>query len=48
MSMYLSNADVGPIGEEPGEFIDFPPRTMDPVPNEPPNGEVPRALESDR
>ena len=24
MSMYLSNADVGPVGAEPGEFIDYP------------------------
>ena len=28
MSMYLSLTDLGPIGAEPGEFIDFPP-TLD-------------------
>ena len=25
MSMYLPNPDVGSLGVEPGEFIDFPP-----------------------
>jgi hypothetical protein len=24
MSMYLSNDEVGPVGAEPGEFIDYP------------------------
>jgi hypothetical protein len=24
MSMYLSNADIGPVGAEPAEFIDYP------------------------
>ncbi len=30
MSMYLSNADVGPIGAEPGEFLDFPLTAVEP------------------
>jgi hypothetical protein len=30
MSMYLSNPDVGPIGAEPGEFIELPPMVDQP------------------
>jgi hypothetical protein len=44
MSMYLSNADLGPIGAEPGEFLDEPLLEAPPTDPTEPSGALSHAL----